>query len=424
MSVASEKISPTSARGFTAALLGWMFDGLDGYLYAMVAIPFVTSLMAGAPKDEVTQKASWIQGAFLVGWALGGAVFGRIGDRIGRSKTLTLTILTYALFTGMSFFAHEWWHLLIFRFVAALGIGGEWAAGSALVSETLHPKHRSWASATLQSGYMVGMIMAALTVGAIGDRDSGRYVFLIGVVPALLTLWIRYAVPEPDEWKNAVQKREMPKISELFAPGIVKTTLLVLTMTSICLTTIWVFLFFNAQVLKATPEVKALAPAEAAALLRNVTIVFCLWNIVGNYVATYLAKLIGYRMAFAGYLVAACACFLIGFSKPLDLGGAKLWFNLTMFFGTGVFAIFPLYIPPLFPTLLRTTGSGFCYNFGRLVAALGTVMGGFIASKVQPGTAIWYAGFIYIPGVAIALFMPETPYQERMAEGEVALATG
>ncbi|MBI3721029.1 MAG: MFS transporter, partial [Fimbriimonas ginsengisoli] len=111
--------------------MGWAFDGLDGFLYSLVAVPFVKELLGGASAGmpEVAKKAALIQAVFLFGWALGGAFFGRIGDKIGRTHTLTLTILTYALFTGLSFFSQAWWHLMIFRFVAALGIGGEWAAG-------------------------------------------------------------------------------------------------------------------------------------------------------------------------------------------------------------------------------------------------------------------------------------------------------
>src|SRR6187401_3640570 len=174
-------ISSTQWKSGVAAWLGWFFDGLDMHLYTLVATPFVAQLLVMDVRDDaVREKSSWIQAAFLVGWALGGGFFGRIGDRLGRSRALSLTILTYAAFTGLSFFAQSWWHLLIFRFLAALGIGGEWAAGSALVSETLHSRHRAWASATLQSGYMVGCIAAALTSGAMSHLEP-RWVFVIGI---------------------------------------------------------------------------------------------------------------------------------------------------------------------------------------------------------------------------------------------------
>src|SRR5882757_673124 len=139
------ELTPAQKKSGLAAWLGWMFDGLDMHLYTLVALPFVAELLrVKVNSPEASTKASLIQGAFLVGWALGGAVFGRIGDLLGRSRTLCLTILTYAAFTGLSFVAQEWWHLLIFRFLAALGIGGEWAVGASLLAETCPSRWRPW----------------------------------------------------------------------------------------------------------------------------------------------------------------------------------------------------------------------------------------------------------------------------------------
>src|SRR5262249_9513798 len=122
-------LSPQQWKSGIAAWLGWMFDGLDMHLYTLVAIPFVAQLLSGNDHNhpDVTLYSGWIQAAFLFGWALGGGFFGRIGDRMGRSRALVLTILFYALFTGLSFFAQTWWQLFICRFLAALGIGGEWS---------------------------------------------------------------------------------------------------------------------------------------------------------------------------------------------------------------------------------------------------------------------------------------------------------
>src|SRR5438552_3056172 len=147
------ELSPAQWKSGIAAWLGWFFDGLDMHLYTLIAAPFVAELLrASSPMEQaVKDKSSWIQAAFLIGWALGGGFFGRIGDRLGRSRALALTILTYACFTGMSFFATRWWHLLIFRFMAALGIGGEWAVGSSLLSETWPRRWRCWIAAVLQT---------------------------------------------------------------------------------------------------------------------------------------------------------------------------------------------------------------------------------------------------------------------------------
>jgi len=145
-------LSPHQWKSGIAAWLGWLFDGLDMHLYTLVWAVFVAQLM-GVAEDhpDVGRNGSIIQALFLVGWALGGAFFGRVGDLVGRSRTLMLTILTYACFTGLSFFAQTWWHLGICRFLSALGIGGEWAVGASLLSETWPKNWRPWIAAVLQS---------------------------------------------------------------------------------------------------------------------------------------------------------------------------------------------------------------------------------------------------------------------------------
>ena len=155
-------ISPQQWKSGVAAWLGWIFDGLDMHIYTLVYAQFVAELLGGlSTKDpSVGRHASIIQAGFLLGWALGGGFFGRIGDRLGRCRALSLTILTYAAFTGLSFFAQTWWHLLICRFLAALGIGGEWAVGASLLSETWPRSWRPWIAAVLQSGVNVGVILA------------------------------------------------------------------------------------------------------------------------------------------------------------------------------------------------------------------------------------------------------------------------
>src|SRR5258708_1601355 len=168
------------------------------HLYTLVYAQFVAQLLAvGSTRDpSVGRYASIIQGGFLLGWALGGGFFGRIGDLLGRSRALSLTVLTYALFTGLSCFAQSWWHLLIFRFLSALGIGGEWAVGASLLSETWPKKWRAWIAAFLHSCVNVGVLLAVLCnwlMAPIGSTQP-RYLFLVGIVTALLVFWIRNAV--------------------------------------------------------------------------------------------------------------------------------------------------------------------------------------------------------------------------------------
>src|SRR5437588_1672468 len=190
------QLSRQQLRSGLAAWLGWMFDGLDMHLYTLVAAPFVAQLIGAASTTDsrVGHYGSIIQGGFLLGWALGGGFFGRIGDRLGRARALSLTVLTYAAFTGLSFFTQTWWHLFIFRFLAALGIGGEWAVGASLLSETWPRKWRPWLAAVLQTGVNCGVMLGSLAYFLMAGLPY-RYIFLVGVLPALLVVWLRAVVP-------------------------------------------------------------------------------------------------------------------------------------------------------------------------------------------------------------------------------------
>ena len=399
----TEEFGKQKKLAFTAAWLGWAFDGLDGFMYTLVAVPLVAKLMAMPGTDQaVKDKAALIQAVFLVGWALGGAVFGRIGDALGRTKTLNLTILFYAAFTGLCFFATEWWHLLIFRFLAALGIGGEWAAGAALVGETVPQRLRHWASALLQSGYMFGMILAALTVRGLAGVEH-KYIFLIGVLPALFTLWIRRAVPEPEEWVQNKSSQVMPRVSELFGKKVLPTTFKVLMMSTITLLGAWTILYFGPGLIRSHVENKGLAKKYLDLVVSNGTILFTLVNICGNFFMAFLTQRIGYKKGFIFALSAALFVFIFGFSQERSLASSQMWISAAAFFGLGVFGAFPLYFPMLFPTLLRTTGAGFCYNAGRLITAAGT----FSAASLVPRETFYYAGFLYVPAILLAFFMPE-----------------
>ena len=202
------ELSPQQWKSGIAAWLGWLFDGLELHLYTLVATPLVIHLLAAASAADpaVKEKTAYIQAAFLVGWAAGGAFFGRLGDLLGRSRALALTVLTYALCTGLCALSQTWWQLMVFRFVAALGIGGEWAVGASLLTETWPRAWRPWIAAVLQSGVNLGILFAAAAVGLLSllpHPPSERFVFLLGVLPALLVFWIRRQVPEPEAWQQA-----------------------------------------------------------------------------------------------------------------------------------------------------------------------------------------------------------------------------
>src|SRR5689334_9067506 len=242
MNQAKTKLSAEQWKSGVAAWLGWTFDGLDMHLYTLVYAPFVAQLLGvqSTLDPSVGRYASLIQGGFLFGWAIGGAFFGRVGDVLGRSRTLSLTVLTYALFTGLSCLAHAWWHLLAFRFLAALGIGGEWAVGASLLAETWPRRWRPWLAAVLQTGVNVGILLAVvanLSMSSIVATEP-RWIFVVGILPALLVFWIRRAVPEPEEWHaaQAAARGTTPRVRDLFRGEVRKTTLLVILVCAISLT--------------------------------------------------------------------------------------------------------------------------------------------------------------------------------------------
>jgi MFS family permease len=407
------ELSPEQWRSGIAAWLGWLFDGLDMHLYTLVAAPFVMELLAAtSPADPaVRAKSSWIQAAFLVGWALGGGFFGRIGDRLGRSRALSLTILTYAVFTGLSFFAGAWWHLLIFRFLAALGIGGEWAVGASLLSETWPRRWRPWIAAVLQSGVNIGILFACLAVYLMAALPP-RTVFLVGILPALLVFWIRRHVPEPAEWRAAREAeggKPLPRIRDLFAGDVRRTTLVTIALCALSLSAWWAFMFWHPQHLRNLPE---LAGWERAARERLVTTAFFLVvavSIAGNFASGWLARAIGYRRAIASMLLGLGLSMLGAFAVPRGHEAlVYFWLPLVGFF-SGCYGLFTMYMPPLFPTLLRTTGAGFCYNIGRIAAAFGTVFFGLFAEIGSFRLALLYSGLLLLPATVLALAAPDLP---------------
>ena len=386
-------------RSGIAAWLGWLFDGLDMHLYTLVAAPFVMELVRASSTSDraVTEKSSWIQAAFLTGWALGGGFFGRIGDRLGRSRALCYTILAYATFTGLAFFAQTWWQLLIFRFLAALGIGGEWAVGASLLAETWPRSMRPWLAAVLQTGVNLGVLVACAVVYFTAHWALyPRIVFLAGILPAFLVLWIRRKVPEPAEWcdARAEARGEAPGVRDLFRDGVRHITLGSIGVCATSLTAWWGFMFWSQQHLRNLPELASWNQQSRERLGGEAFFLLIGVSIIGNFVAAALAKRFGYRWGIAlmclGFFLAMFGCF----SVPRGHESLMIWYAAVGFF-SGVFGLFTMYLPPLFPTLLRTTGAGFSYNIGRLAAAGGTVYFGLFAKLGDFRVPLFYASFLF-----------------------------
>ncbi len=422
-------LSPHQWKSGIAAWLGWLFDGLDMHLYTLVATPFVAQLLVVSDlrHPEVGYYGSVIQASFLVGWALGGGFFGRVGDRMGRARALMLTILTYALFTGLSFFAQTWWHLLLCRFLAALGIGGEWAVGASLLSETWPKRWRPWIAATLQSAVNIGVLLAMVAVALLSLIPFGqeyayyeyRIVFLVGILPALLVLWIRRAVPETEEWHTAkVQSRDaMPGVRELFRGAVRRTTMLTIFVCALALSAHWAFMYWFLQHLRNLPDIASWSDPEKTRFLTLAMILVMLTSICGNYLAGLIARYFGYRKTIALMCAAYCVVMAIAYfdyATPLS-HRAQFWWLAAMGVCQGLFGLFTMYLPPLFPTLLRTTGAGFCYNIGRIAAAGGTVFFGLFSHLGDHRPALFYASFVFLPAAVVAMLLPEPPDEQTVA---------
>ena len=406
------EISPQQWKSGIAAWLGWFFDGLELHLYTLVAAPLVLQLLATTADDpQVKEKSAYIQAAFLVGWALGGAFFGRLGDRLGRSRTLALTVLTYALCTGLCALSQTWWQLMMFRFIAAIGIGGEWAVGASLLAETWPKAWRPWIAAVLQSGVNLGILFAAGLVGLLSiilPPQSERYVFLIGVLPALLVYWIRRQVPEPEAWQRAQSETaRKPGIRDLFRGAAASITLRTMAVCALSLSAWWLFIFWQAQHLRKLLETAGTPASEITPQLSAAFFTMIAVSIVGNYFAGWLARRMGNRRAIAVMFWALFGSMAGAFIVPRGFGElAWFWVPLVGFF-SGVFGLFTMYLPPLFPVLLRTTGSGFCYNIGRVAAAVASIIFGWLAPVGDFRTALLYSSLLALAAALWSFWLPE-----------------
>jgi MFS family permease len=415
-----------------AAWLGWGFDVFDGLLFNFVApncIPTLLGLQIGSSEAR-SATIFWtgvLTSLLLLGWALGGILFGRIADRVGRTRTLMLTMLLYSIGTALCALAPNVWSLAAFRFIASLGIGGEWAAGAAMVAEVVPEKRRIEAGALLYTSAPLGLMLATTVNYVIAGQlfadqpeVSWRYVFLSGLLPAAVALAVRYFVKEPERWA-ALKDRTPPSVRELFSPNVIKLTVSGLITAITALITWWTCNAFIPVIASGLAQVEAasrgLDRAASLALSESWKAQATNWFNVGGLMGTLLtvpaAKIMGRRRMFGIYFLMSAASIFVAFGPTLS----PEW-RIVMYFPIGlsvfgVFGSFTYYLPELFPTRLRGTGSGFCYNIGRVVAALGPFLVGSIArsgaSALDSATSVlFWVGFVPILGTLALPWVIET----------------
>ena len=416
-----------------AAWLGWGFDVFDGLLFNFVApncVPALLGIPIGTPEAR-SATLFWtgvLTSLLLIGWALGGTLFGKVADRLGRTRTLLITMVIYSIGTALCAVAPNIWALAAFRFVASLGIGGEWAAGASMVAEVVPEKRRIEAGALLYTSAPFGLALATLVNYVVAGQlfhdqpeVSWRYVFLSGLLPAAAALAVRAFVKEPERWV-AKRDRTPPRVAELFTPAIRPATIsgLITALTALilwwsCNAFIPVIASGLAQVEAAT---RGLDRSSTLALVEGWTAQATSWFNVGGLVGTLLtvpaAKFIGRRAMFAIYFVGGAISMIAAFGLPLSPEARIVMYlpiGLTVF---GVFGSFTYYLPELFPTRLRGTGAGFCYNIGRVVAAVGPFLVGEIgrraAADALPAAmaVLFWVGFVGFAGTVGLRWVIET----------------
>ncbi len=447
------------------ASLGWVFDIFEGQIFVASMREAMPSLVsAGTDANRIAFYNQIALAAFLLGGAIGGIIFGALSDRIGRKKTMSFTILFYSLFTCLSAFSQDWWHLAGFRFLVALGVGGEWAVASALVAEVFPKRARAHVGGIFHASSVLGTYLAVAAgtffignaaIHAWAAEQQGTWIanivdptslpwrlgFALGVLPALLILWIRSSLKEPDSWVAARLKSQedaneaMGTIGDLFKGQLLRHTLVGVFLAAVGLATFWGAHIYGKNTLLAAAERKvvaeassgpeALTPEAQQQVIADNATSLKRWEMLGMFVVTTgggigllsfgpICSRIGRRKAFLLYHVGAVFSALLVFQVIKSTGPLLLVLPVFGFLTLGMHAGYAIYFPELYPTRLRGTGTGFCFNAGRIIAApilfsMGWLQSNFGLNLMQAAS---YLSLLYLLAVVILIFAPETKGQE------------
>jgi MFS family permease len=401
-----KSITRNQWKTLVAAQLGWMLDAMDIMLYAFAL---------GAIQKEFelsSAQAGALASVTLLASAFGGIGFGILADRIGRARSLMISILMYSIFTSLTASAGSVWQLLLWRALVGLGMGGEWSAGSVLVSETWPSRHRAKAIGFMQAGWAIGYILAALLAAAILPGLGWRALFLLGILPAFFTLWIRRNIREPEIWQSRASTPGIRRYasSDLFRPPLLRRTLLGSLISMLVLFAYWGLFTWM-------PSFFSLPIEQGGAGLGIVKssgwiIPMQIGAFFGYASFGFFADRFGRRPVFAFFLV--CAAILVPIYGQLARHDVVLLVlgPFIGFFGHGFFSVFGVMLSELFPTHIRGTAQGLVYNIGRAFSALAPYTIGALADLHGIGTALAItSAFFFVGGIAIFL-LPETRGQE------------
>jgi MFS family permease len=412
------------------ASLGWLFDTMDQRIFVLARGPAMRELLpAGTSVADVTWYSGLATAVFMVGWALGGLFFGIMGDRWGRAKTMMLTILVYSGFTGLSALSQNEWDFMGYRFLTGLGVGGEFAAGVTLVAEVMPERARAHALGLLQALSALGNVMGS-ALSFIVLPLGWRWMFTVGILPALLVVAVFRKMKEPEAWQKVRDsvnaggdKKQLGSIADLWTnPRWRRNTIVGLLLAISGVVGLWGIGFWSPELIR--EALKDLPLDQRNWYVSMGTLLQDVGAFLGIYTFTVVTAKIGRRPAFVIAFVLGMAATVMTFSllhKPSDV----LWMVPIMGFCTLlVFGGYSIYFPELYPTRLRSSGVGFCYNVGRIIAALGPfTLGGLTVLFRDAGYAAPFRAAaialssIYLVGLVAVLFAPETKGKPLPEEG-------
>jgi MFS family permease len=394
--------SPEARRALVAASLGWMLDSFDVMLYALVLAALIADL--GMDKSTAGQLGSLT----LIASAAGGVLFGVVADRFGRTRALIASVLIYSVFTAACGLAQSVAQLAVFRVLLGLGMGGEWASGAALVSETWPDRHRGKALGLMQSSWAVGYGAAAIVTMLVLPRFGWRAVFFVGILPALFTLWVRRHVPEPEIWRRARQNaapRRLGGLGAIVSGGLWRLSLAVTLMNACTMFAWWGFNLWVPAYLSLPTEKGGVGLSTTAMTSLVVVMQVGMW--FGYVTFGFVSDVIGRKRSYVIYVLAAAAL-LLAYASTRQPVVLLVLGPFVAFFGTGYFSGFGAVTAELYETSIRATAQGLTYNVGRIASAVAPFAVGSLADTHGFGLAFALAAGAFVLAAVCWAFIPET----------------
>src|ERR1700731_3677730 len=402
--------------GFWGAWTGWTLDGIDSFIYALVLAPALTELLpkSGYAKtpENVGLAGSILFALFLVGWGLS-FIWGPVADRFGRTRVLAATVFAYALFTGAAAWAQNVWELALFRLLAGIGIGGEWALAGTYVAEAWPEDRRKMGAGYLQTGYYFGFFIAAALNYTVGARFGWRAMFLCGLSPVLLSLIITLRVKEPARWKQRTDEGPDKRTGTgIFSLKYRKRTIVNAALLTVAIIGLWAGSVYEPTAIIALAKKAGMTLAEASKTASFGTVVLSIGTILGCLAVPILAESFGRKKKLAIYFAGMCVFIFLTFGWVFYVANGLRPFLACLFFlgfFGGNFALFSLWLPEQYDTAVRATAFSFATSFGRFVGAgVNFLIGAMVRHVGTIGKPVAYTAIAFGLGMLIIPFAQET----------------